>query len=331
MSAPLISIIFPYWNRRAALPEALRCIQQQRYQNWELVAVDDGSTDGGRDYIEANCSSDQLQSLSLKKNGGAASARNHGAKAARGDYLAFFDSDDIWLPDKLHKQVTSLSLIAVSESSVLYTKIEYVRRGRTMRPGDGNWRSGELYPDFLRGWQPAITPSVMLRRDLFLEAGGFNQSMLVGEDNDLWMRLAKTCHFYCVPDFLVQVRTHCDNRLSSDPDVFLKGLSGLHATWHSERVSMLGESETHRYERRCLGESMAYIAIEEALRGRRIRAAGLLMRCARTGAVSPRSLFAGVAAVVLGPRYDSTLSRFRKSGNVSPLCGIEPTGTGAIL
>lgn len=103
---PLVSIVTPVYNAAEFLPETIRTVLDQTYENWELIFVDDDSTDESVDVIkQARKKDKRIKIVKLEQNSGAAKARNAGTMEARGDYLAFLDADDLWVKDKLEKQV----------------------------------------------------------------------------------------------------------------------------------------------------------------------------------------------------------------------------------
>jgi glycosyltransferase involved in cell wall biosynthesis len=104
---PLVSVILPTYNRAAFLREAIDSVLAQTWQRWELIVVDDGSTDGTRPYL-ATLADPRIHVLELAHDGNRARLRNRGMTRARGEYLAFLDSDDFWIPTKLERQVTDL-------------------------------------------------------------------------------------------------------------------------------------------------------------------------------------------------------------------------------
>ena len=105
-SQPLVSIVTPVYNAERFLPDTIKTVQDQTYENWEWLLVDDQSSDRSVEIIkEAAKSDERIKLIQLSKNGGAATARNAGIDAANGKYLAFQDADDLWHPEKLAKQV----------------------------------------------------------------------------------------------------------------------------------------------------------------------------------------------------------------------------------
>src|SRR5437879_5328746 len=104
---PLVSVILPTYNRLRYLGGALESVRTQTYEHWELVVVDDGSTDGSGEYL-ARLVDRRVRLLSRSHTGSAAVARNSGIAMARGEYLAFLDDDDAWMPQKLERQMAAL-------------------------------------------------------------------------------------------------------------------------------------------------------------------------------------------------------------------------------
>ncbi len=309
MNAPLVSIVLPFWNRRDVLPDALRSIQQQTYRNWELVAIDDGSTDDSAGIVRTFARDKRIRCHRLAENRGVAAARNVGVQQACGEYVAFIDSDDIWFPQKLQEQVSALKTLRAPASTVIYTQIEYATRGQATRRVSIDWLSGNIHRNCLAGWSPAITPSIMLHRDLFLSKGGFDEHLAVHEDEDLWMKLARDHEFFCIPSILVRVRTHAVNRLSWNPDVRIQGLRSFLDKWHKERVKGLGERAAGRYEHDRIAKAYAHLAVMQGTQGDRLSALTQLWLGLRVGHIPARLMAAAVAAVLLGHLYDEILSR----------------------
>jgi glycosyltransferase involved in cell wall biosynthesis len=190
---PAVSVIIPTFNRRAMMGEAVASVLAQRGAEFELIVVDDGSTDGTwRDLLEiaarANerAGSEVVRGLRID-NRGAAAARNAGAALASGEYLAFLDSDDLWRPDKLNRQ---LAYMRANPAFVIAQCEEiWLRRGRRVNPGRRHRKAaGDIFERSLRVC--LISPSaVIIRREIFRADGGFDTDFRAAEDYDLWLRL----------------------------------------------------------------------------------------------------------------------------------------------
>ncbi len=121
----LVSIIMPNYNSESFVKESIESILSQSYENWELILVDDCSSDGSIKIIDSMMSNDrQIKLIKLKQNSGPAVARNKAIKEAKGRYIAFLDSDDLWTPDKLAKQISFMEKNDVSLSFTGYYRIE---------------------------------------------------------------------------------------------------------------------------------------------------------------------------------------------------------------
>lgn len=206
----LVSVIIPTYNRAAWVAEAVASVLAQTWQDFELLVVDDGSTDATLEALAPW--RERLIYLRTRENRGVAAARNLGAKAAQGRWLAFLDSDDLWRPRKLERQVAYLE--AHPELRICQTDELWVRHGRRVNPPVSHRKQGGriFLPSLGRC---LVSPSaVMLCRRLFWEAGGFDESLPACEDYDLWLRLAWRHDIGLVPEPLVVKRGGHPDQLS---------------------------------------------------------------------------------------------------------------------
>ncbi|HVA68236.1 MAG TPA: glycosyltransferase family A protein [Candidatus Binataceae bacterium] len=185
---PEVSVVIPTWNRRVMVGEAIESVLAQRGADFELIVVDDGSTDATGDELarRAEISGGRMR-LAATRNRGVAAARNMGAAMARAPMVAFLDSDDLWSPGKLACQLAFMR--ARPDCAICQTEEIWMRTGRRINAGIRNRkRAGDIFFDSLRTC--LISPSaVMMRRALFLESGGFDEEMTACEDYDLWLRI----------------------------------------------------------------------------------------------------------------------------------------------
>jgi glycosyltransferase involved in cell wall biosynthesis len=214
-----ISVIIPVYNRELLLSEAIESALSQTYKNFEIIIIDDGSTDGSRDIIQ---SYHQRYPAIIKtariSNSGPAAARNYGASLAAGDLLSFLDSDDIWSPNKLELQAKTMERSPQFVLIYAFYK-HFFENGqrennnelvRTKEAPQGNILSKLLMSCFIS------TITVLLKKNIFLEMGGFNELIHIGEDYDLWLRIANKHQIGCVPEVLAWYRQHADNIMKSD-------------------------------------------------------------------------------------------------------------------
>jgi glycosyltransferase involved in cell wall biosynthesis len=181
---PLVSVIIPTYNRADLVRQAVASVAAQTYRDFEIVVVDDGSTDSTGEVLSAG---PELRLLRHGRRRGVSAARNTGIKAARGRWLAFLDSDDLWLPDKLARQIFLLE--SQPELLICQTEETWVRRGVKMnKPATHRKAAGRIFlPSLARCM---ISPSaVILHRQLLARHGGFDETLPAAEDYDLWLRL----------------------------------------------------------------------------------------------------------------------------------------------
>jgi glycosyltransferase involved in cell wall biosynthesis len=211
---PLVSVVVPTYNRMRYLPEAAASVQKQSYANWELLIVDDASTDSTADYLRALTSRDRrVKAMLHSRCANPATLRNVGIARARGDYVAFLDSDDVWMPHKLAEQVWRLHQERHWRWS--YTGDMLIdAHGKTMPvdpPGTLSQPSGWILAELVSAIASISLSSVLVERRLLLDAGGFDTAVLFVEDYDLWCTLAARSPVLFVPQILVQYRRHADN------------------------------------------------------------------------------------------------------------------------
>ena len=182
----LFSVIIPNYNRRNLLPEALDSVFRQVFFDYEVICVDDGSTDGSLDYLKTL---PQPMTILSGPNCGPGGARNIGAKSAQGQYLAFLDSDDIWFPWTL--KVFATLIDQYNSPAILSGCIQSFGDRGELPLKEGSLRS-VYYADYLVGGAAGhIVGSgvAVIRRDLFLRTGGFTTRRINAEDHDLILRM----------------------------------------------------------------------------------------------------------------------------------------------
>lgn len=182
--APRVSVIIPTYNRADLVQQALASVKAQTYRDFEIVVVDDGGTDGTFEVLSADR---EIRVLRHAGRRGVSAARNTGIHAARGEWLAFLDSDDLWQPDKLARQIFWLE--GQPELLICQTGETWVRRGvRVNKPLSHRQVGGKIFLPSLR--RCMISPSaVVLHRRLISDHGGFDETLPAAEDYDLWLRL----------------------------------------------------------------------------------------------------------------------------------------------
>ncbi len=185
---PLVSVVLPTYNRAAFLPRAIGSVLAQTHRNLELIVADDGSTDN-TEAVVAGIGDARVRYLRCPRNGGAAYARNRGLEQARGELIAFQDSDDEWLPHKLERQLQALREASAELGMVACAYKVVGESGHTWyyRP-DPAAEVGDCEASLLSGFV-FITPTWLLRRECLAAAGSFDEQLPNREDWDFVFRV----------------------------------------------------------------------------------------------------------------------------------------------
>ena len=207
MPTPAISVVIPTRNRRQYIGQTLDSVFAQSFKDYEIIVVDDGSTDG---------TGDSLASLIRKKKiryehqdaRGVSAARNRGVGLARSPYIAFLDSDDLFLTTKLEKQMQ----VFARDPKLGFVHCNFSKfddQGNDLGIRDTSLFQGQIYPWILHEWSVLMAmPCMVIRADVLNEVRGFDENMDWAEDLDLWRRIARRYRVGVVPEVLVKVRVH---------------------------------------------------------------------------------------------------------------------------
>lgn len=195
---PLVSVIIPVYNRPLLLREAAESVFAQTFPDFELIIVDDGSDDGTPGTIEElrRRGRDRIRAVRQAHTGMPGQVRNRGAAEARGNYIAFLDSDDLWMPEKLTRQIDVFRNNSAAGSGrsggpplrLCHTREIWLRGGKEIsQAGQRHRRRGDIFRDALQ--KCIIGPStVVMERSLFIESGGFREDLEIAEDYEFWLR-----------------------------------------------------------------------------------------------------------------------------------------------
>ena len=218
----LVSIIVPAFNRASLIPETLRSVQDQTCKRFEVLVIDDGSTDATADAVRSVCASDSRFRYHYQENRGAAAARNRGIELSNGEFIAFLDSDDLWLPQKLERQMDVFR--KSPQTGFVYCNGYYIdetgarneeltRRARATRHSVEN-----ILFDRISFFS---TSGVMFRKACLEKAGRFDEQFKLLEDVDLWFRILLHHEGHFLDEDLVINRKHESNyiRHSTHPSV----------------------------------------------------------------------------------------------------------------
>ncbi len=199
MKNPRVSVIIPTYNRDKLILKALDSIFNQTFKDFEILIIDDASTDNTEQVIQ-EMNHPQIRYFKLEKNGGQCIARNFALQHVKGEFVAFLDSDDEWLPEKLEKQVAlfdngsdrmggaygnSYTTDAIKDETVLIKTENY---------------RGNIHDKFLAGFCPPTPSMFMVKREALERVNGFDEKLLTFVDLDLWMRISEHYDFDYVDD-----------------------------------------------------------------------------------------------------------------------------------
>jgi glycosyltransferase involved in cell wall biosynthesis len=199
-----VSVIIPTYNRGYIVGRAIQSVLDQTYQGFEIVVVDDGSKDNTEEVVKG-LNDKRVRYIKHERNEGLPAARNTGIKATKSEYVAFQDSDDEWLPEKLGKQMVAFRT-ASSNIGVVYTAFLRIEGGKkTYIPSpEVPQKEGDIYGSLLRG-NFVAAPAAVVRRECFAKAGVFEEGIPCFEDWELWLRISKYYHFKCIDEPLLIV------------------------------------------------------------------------------------------------------------------------------
>ena len=209
--SPKVSVLMPTWNRLEYLPQAVESVLSQSMRDFELIIIDDGSTDGSSTWIHQLATRESRIHFLTQGHQGISRALNLGLSNARGKWIARLDSDDEWEPDFLSRQLVLAEIHP--EARAIYSRAEaadknlhpkgYFRGSPPVMPKDH--LSSLLLGDF------TCNITVIARRDDIVSVGGWREQFPHGEDWDLWLRVARIGPFHYNPDVLARYREHGGN------------------------------------------------------------------------------------------------------------------------
>ena len=214
---PKVSVIIPTYNRARFVLKAIQSVLDQTFNDFEIIVVDDGSTDNTRNLLT---NFGKKIRYFYKNNAGVASARNFGIQQSCAKYIAFLDSDDMWLPERLGKGVKILD--SNKDTSLVFSDIYRVKNGQRMKQSYFDLYSpykGFVFENlYLQDFIP--TSSVVLKEECFKKTGLFDEDLPSCEDYDMWLRISTSFRVKYINEPLVLFMYHSKN-LSSD---IVKGL-----------------------------------------------------------------------------------------------------------
>jgi glycosyltransferase involved in cell wall biosynthesis len=247
---PRVSVIIPTHNRAEFLRSAISSVLRQTYRDFELIVVDDASADSTHEVVTSFHGRD-IKYVRHDVNKGDAGARNTGLLNSTGDYVAFLDDDDEWLPEKLQAQVELLEASSAKIGGV-YTGLLRVNKatGKILDVIIPTKR-GDLFREIFID-SPIVTSCVVLRRQCFEAVGLFDERIPYNNDYDMWIRIAEQFHFECINEPLVVYHTH-ERKLTANPALVLQGHELIFQKYETFIVS-----NRESYSRLCFSLGILY-------------------------------------------------------------------------
>ena len=221
-NVPTVSVIIPTYNRAHLISRAIQSVLKQTYKDFEVIVIDDGSTDNTEYIIKQFQDKDnRIRYIKHKKNKGGAAARNTGIKAANAEYIAFQDSDDEWFPEKLEKQMKVLEN-APPEVGVVYTGFWRID-GNKKKYTPALWitqKEGDVHKELLKG-NFVTTQSIVTRKECLGKVGMFDENLPRLQDWELVIRLSKCYDFKCIDEPLL-TSPYTPDSISANKDALIK-------------------------------------------------------------------------------------------------------------
>ena len=250
----LVSVVIPVYNAEDYISETIKSVQEQNYNHWELIIVNDGSIDNTREIIDGMKEKDDRIKIFNKSNTGVSDSRNKGADIATGDYLCFLDSDDIFLRDNLKKKATFLD--QNPKIGLVHANIELINKygdslGESLKGKTGN------ILDSLLLWEDVNIPapsSIMVRKTVFENAGKWDVQFSTAADQDFFIRVAAMTPIGAIDETLTQYRV-LEQSMSRNISIMEKDHIGVY-----QKARRLGLFRSFWFKQRCFSNLYLILA-----------------------------------------------------------------------
>lgn len=217
---PRVSVIIPTYNCEKYIVQTIESVLKQTYSNFEIIVIDDGSTDNTKKIIEKFINSHKIRYI-YQTNSGQSAARNKGIEESNGEYIAFLDADDYWKKEKLKKQI---EVLKNKNIGICYTNVEFIDdKTEEIIPVFRNrkhkkMRRGIIYK-YLIFYNFIPFAGIMVRKECLEKIGGFDKNIKMGDDWDILLRLSVHYEFDYINEKLLKYRTGRKNQLSTNLEI----------------------------------------------------------------------------------------------------------------
>ena len=256
-STPAVSVVITCYNYGAYVASCLNSVYSQSYKNYEIIIVNDGSTDNSEEQIKPYLKNGSIKYIK-QENKGQANAKNKGIQESSGAYIAFLDADDLWAPEKLEKQIP---LFQNQKAGVVYSGQKFIDHEGKIIPGPPFRKtlirkSGKITEAlFMDNFVPFS--SAVVRKKCFTDFGGFDESLSMGIDWDLWLRISTGYSFEYVDEPLLIYRIGHPGQMS-------KNETKRHEC--SDRImSKFLEEHPHEISKQLLNDAMSFTYCNRAI------------------------------------------------------------------
>jgi glycosyltransferase involved in cell wall biosynthesis len=276
----LVSVVIPAFNASPTIDETLRSVRSQSHGQLEIIVVDDGSTDDTVTVAQQHAAQDSRIKIIRQCNAGVATARNAGWRAARADFIAFIDADDLWAPRKIERQLQAM-IDGGQSTGLVYSWYAWIdANSRVSVRSDPTFHAGEVLDYLFEGNFVGNGSSALVRREALVAANGFESRLRASgaegcEDLLFYCRVAEGYHFAVVPEYLIGYR-YLPNNMSSDMTRMFRSwmlVADEMAARHPDRTALLdrGLRNYARWllRRALIGGKLGYFASVLVLLGRR--------------------------------------------------------------
>ena len=248
LHSPLISVIIPAHNSEKTIRQTIHSVLSQTFSNFELIVINDGSTDSTLEIITDI--HDKRVKFFLCNNGNAGASRNLGIHHASGKFIAFLDADDIWAPDKLEKQLHALH--ANPQAAVAYTWVDCIdEHGNFLHNGSHYSGSGDVFKKLLLTNFLDNGSNPLIRTQALKEVGLFDELLTNSEDRDMYLRLAYCYHFVAVPSpltfYRISTKTKSYSNLFNSEKSFLILIEKAYSQAPGSLQSLKKQSYSNHY------------------------------------------------------------------------------------
>lgn len=244
---PRVSVAISTWNRAHLVGRAIRSALAQTFEDIEVLVVDDGSTDATPDVL-AGVDDSRVRRVRHDRNHGISRTRNTAIRLARGEWIAFHDDDNEWVPDYLERQLARAA--RWPDAGVVYcrARLRDARSGSEKDEERGLYQ-GKVFHHLVGGWSPWIS-GTLIRMSALREVGGLDERLRATEDHDLWLRLAQCTNFAGTRDVLLVRNVRHGVQLSGNPEFRAQDAAVLGGKWRTVITKSCGRMAYRRWHLR---------------------------------------------------------------------------------